>query len=900
MPFLPPPITFPFAPPLLNLTLSASYDKLIETENNSLVGDIAPYGDGELVKFIRTDLTGAAVAKPQFVSRVFIAPTITSESNGVTASFYNNDSYTSTNLTPWYNNYSEYFSNIRGYSQNHSIVPEFIISNYDNLATSEARVTHISLDGESYYTGYYGDTNYLKFNGREENSEVSTAVYEDIPINSFIDKKSNKIKFVFNGIKKLLPYNGFYPSQYSQIIAKRFADSYFTSSLSSTEKQAMIQPLFGPGALFNTIKAGIAMSYPTCVTSSDAVLTTASLYDYSSLQTTVKPEALNNKFTFDNLLNPDEFFTTGSKYLYLDPTRYSEYFYDYFGTRISLPSYSGSNLSTKAGGASYKLTINNFLAETVNFFLNNSQLTSFVSAPESEFNVPSGQNDYGMKIKITKNSGFSMFSSDLYLSGSNVTQQETLFGPPVTFYVFPISYRLYSPYVYNRYSPVYLNGHSELTPTYGYSKDDNIITIFCRDLPSGSKPTVQTLLKNLYIATGSTPQGNVAGVSYDEYVELHNGKNGFAINTFLDSLFLKQKVSVKQNTINPTTGEPVTATDTKDIYRWSIQTKFESPLIDYNDSSVQYSNSTSSIACTGSNGTPATARLNIYDNAINGIWNTRGTIPKDGESIQVELYDDLFGDFSLFNLCGFKKETKTISQIADQREINEAVVVLPYTKRPLVEIRIRNPITLKDISDEPGKYFLTIDENKINTALGLADYKKLSINKIKNILDTSPNIDANNELVKLMKAMVKYNVPPHLNWLKDKTIKPFVMYVAEFNHVLDKQDLADIWQGNMPKIAQAPEEQQVVVEHVLDSDNFYDRKTLNMYLSAGMYIKVFKVKQRGKMSYSEITAHSEDDAVFKTEFGNRWYSYNWPYDYFSLVELLNIKAGEVYENTGSA
>jgi hypothetical protein len=27
-----------------------------------------------------------------------------------------------------------------------------------------------------------------------------------------------------------------------------------------------------------------------------------------------------------------------------------------------------------------------------------------------------------------------------------------------------------------------------------------------------------------------------------------------------------------------------------------------------------------------------------------------------------------------------------------------------------------------------------------------------------------------------------------------------------------------------------------------------------------------------------------------------WYTYNWPYDYFSLVELINIQQGEVFES----
>ena len=475
-----------------------------------------------------------------------------------------------------------------------------------------------------------------------------------------------------------------------------------------------------------------------------------------------------------------------------------------------------------------------------------------------------------------------MFSKENLAGGGNKIKEESLFSPPVKELVGDISDRS----VYARYSPAYYNNSDIMV--------QDTLTIFCKGLQA-TKPTVDTLLENLYIATGSYP-GGVGGIKYSDYVNLFNGVSGAAINTLLDSLFLKQKVSVKQNTINPTTGEAVSTTDTKDIYRWSIQTKFEAPLIDYSDSTNYLSQSLLGINyLVRSGGAVASfaAPLNYQEESINGIWNSRGAIPKDGESVQIELYDDLYGDYSLFNLCGFKKETKTIGRLANQREISEAVIVLPYCKTDVTRQMSKANI------DEANKWFMPIALDKINKALGVPDYTKININKIKNILDTSPNIDAGSELVKLLKAVVKYNIPPHLNWLKDKTIKPFVIYIAEFSHTLDKQDLADIWQGNMPKIAQTPEEQQVVVEHALDSDNFYDRTALDRYLAAGMYIKVFKVKQRGKMAYSEITAGAEDDAKFNTDFPDKWYSYNWPYDYFSLVELLNIKAGEVYENTGS-
>ena len=57
---------------------------------------------------------------------------------------------------------------------------------------------------------------------------------------------------------------------------------------------------------------------------------------------------------------------------------------------------------------------------------------------------------------------------------------------------------------------------------------------------------------------------------------------------------------------------------------------------------------------------------------------------------------------------------------------------------------------------------------------------------------------------------------------------------------------------------------------------------------------VFKVKKKAAINYFAATADSSDDDRFKFNFKNNKnvvpdYSYNWPYDYFSLVELAQIE-----------
>ena len=87
-----------------------------------------------------------------------------------------------------------------------------------------------------------------------------------------------KIKFTVRGIKKLLPYNGFYPVTRTVQIGnnlKQAEAAYgsklmaFTSNkvtaqdpIGAVRQQILLEPLMSPGVLYNSIKSGIAVDYP--------------------------------------------------------------------------------------------------------------------------------------------------------------------------------------------------------------------------------------------------------------------------------------------------------------------------------------------------------------------------------------------------------------------------------------------------------------------------------------------------------------------------------------------------------------------------------------------------------------------------------------------------------------
>jgi hypothetical protein len=146
--------------------------------------------------------------------------------------------------------------------------------------------------------------------------------------------------------------------------------------------------------------------------------------------------------------------------------------------------------------------------------------------------------------------------------------------------------------------------------------------------------------------------------------------------------------------------------------------------------------------------------------------------------------------------------------------------------------------------------------------------------------------------------MKKYIVPPQLDYVKDTNIDPFVAYIAEFTHELDQQDLVDIWQGVSPKIATKAEFENITLSHSNDANEFFHGRGM----PNDVRFMVFKIKQKGEFDYFKVTQDSTDDLNFSFEqkIGRSVddYSYNWPYDYFSLVELAKVDIEIDYKKKG--
>jgi len=169
--------------------------------------------------------------------------------------------------------------------------------------------------------------------------------------------------------------------------------------------------------------------------------------------------------------------------------------------------------------------------------------------------------------------------------------------------------------------------------------------------------------------------------------------------------------------------------------------------------------------------------------------------------------------------------------------------------------------------------------------------------------------------------MKRYVFPPSMDFITYPDQVPAIsMYIFEFEHSLNQQDLVDIWQNLPPRIGRAFDpDTPLITEDIVQS------KTITHFLQEGELLTaidpklqwmVFKVKQRAARNYFNKTvtnnANISPSIAFNASFvaatlaptqyvaqgsgqgavekGEDYIqSYNWPYDFFSLVELVKIE-----------
>jgi len=284
---------------------------------------------------------------------------------------------------------------------------------------------------------------------------------------------------------------------------------------------------------------------------------------------------------------------------------------------------------------------------------------------------------------------------------------------------------------------------------------------------------------------------------------------------------------------------------------------------------------------------------------------------------------------SLAELVGFEQEKVKMGKTATSRTITEAIIAIPY----VVDEGVRNYLNLNKA--EIDKYLFEQGIISINrspeattptstapvvraTEVGVSDRISPAATArpgaaITSVVESTPEAATvlDPAVVEQIEKMQKYSLPPHLDFI-NHNVNPVPMYIFEFTKDLSRSELNDLWQGVRSETLNVTSFDQKKITHVLSSESLLGALN-NIEGETSVFINpehlknlkwlVFKAKKKANTNYNNkmrndlvINSAATPPQVELTS-GLRL-GYNWPYDYFSLVENAKMSVNVELANVG--
>ena len=347
--------------------------------------------------------------------------------------------------------------------------------------------------------------------------------------------------------------------------------------------------------------------------------------------------------------------------------------------------------------------------------------------------------------------------------------------------------------------------------------------------------------------------------------------------------------------------------------RWVIQPKWETPMLNFanvkdpNDLDLQ-ANITYPTSFSESVPRGMWHQFGeIPTNPDVGVFLEMGDIPNDWLKYHYDVIneDSVYNDYnagvsgstayvdyqSLTDLFGFQRSQKKdsanvrLGEIADKREVYEAVVAIPYILEANEDYE-----NAKTDDDKNRKKFISIPRERLNSSLKGREGSK----------DGDSLQAAGESIRKMVQKMKRYVLPPQFDFINFGEIDPMVMYFFEFKYEFDKDDLSYIWQNLAPREYKKITFQEAKVAHDLMNNELLEES--NLVDNPNLRWMVFKVKQKATKDYYDLTLPqvkaarptSNLDKV-ETDKDDEYIQFNWPYDYLSFVELVKLEADVLYK-----
>ena len=833
-----------------------------------------------------------------------------------------------------YLSYEDYMQYVRLTGKDHSIVPEFRIGTHiEDIINSRGGNPLIPLDNSSpglfeisgadpnnsYDLGnkaccdipctddfykVYAHTDFLKY---------FTVVDNDL--NQMISSDGDAINKVLllecSAKLKFLPYKGFYPVERTVELARLFSASYgpsifTTASCDAIERgqtlrklqgyRAAMTPFFGPGILYNSIKSGIAVGSYVVFSADDNVVTDIAMSAAGGGQAldsanSCLPEGYINfgsgsilsmsrepktgqtsgsfnygvqRLEFESLYQVDSALQTGR----MGPIS-GNFIYD---SGIGSASLSSSDFGAGSGRSKhlqnriqftpgrsdprYSLAIDNFLCESSNFFMKKDAsrpngLTTFISAPEAEWGVTDKNKAYALTVNLYRTLDPESGRADT--SAFEMYNRASSFGQPFALDTdstkASASIRPVTDGGVDETIGAFSASFAPVTPPYFYGTSSCTI-IFTSSI--GIAPTYEEIIANAEFQysrhteagiTGSLQAGNGTQDKQD-YVEAVG--HWFAMQ-LTSSIKVSDTIQVGGSR------------------RWMIQSKWETPLLNFAGVNVTE-------PAVSANPGHRWAAYTDWNTSItsSGMWHQFGGVPDDSskgvfislsEPAKVTAFGQSFRGSNVESLAtvlgleDYLGKPRRIGAVADEQLLEEALIVVPF-------IEVRN------------------EKNFFNFSAGHPAWARS-----KDILE-------------------KYILPPKFDFILND-VDPVLFYAFEFNLTIERDDLVKLWQNVMFDSGSNSSNFHEVENACTDSRKqtcaccIEDQELIKQMYFDNLQWLVFKAKKRAEKDYSSYTKRGIRGASFTPNITEK-YSYNWPYDYFSIVELVKIDATARYDATSFA
>ena len=299
--------------------------------------------------------------------------------------------------------------------------------------------------------------------------------------------------------------------------------------------------------------------------------------------------------------------------------------------------------------------------------------------------------------------------------------------------------------------------------------------------------------------------------------------------------------------------------------QWTPTVKWECPTHNFINVTALRPDGT-----TGGDGTAA-------DGVNRGVWHQFSTDTQSGLKLFARGPETSTARTtgSLAEALGFTREQKVVSQLATSAQLKEFLVVVPFvTNECEEETLFHYPI------DQFERAYSNIDkENRGTLSSMLATQRELILPPKLNYMSRRDNAEQRLE-------QDEYGA----------VLPPFAMYIFEVSENLNQADLSKWWQGVLPSAGTKVSMERFNINHDIAEGQIISPSVLNNDLFGGrlpkeMRFKIFKAKYKRNFLYEQI----KNKSINGTEPQNSIFGFNYPHDFYSLIEMAKVDIGLEYD-----